>query len=1564
MLCKGDEPVPGYRLVRFLGRGQYGEVWQANGPGGTRVALKFIDVGGAQGRKELRGVQRVKEIRHPHLMPIAALWLLDEDGIPLDDSYFQAADGDDQRKALNATLTVEAKHPSLLVVAMGYCDKNLSNRLAEINEGIRRAEWQGIPVAELLVHMVETAKAIDFLNAPRHDLGDGLVSIQHCDIKPDNIMLVGGAVQVCDFGLARMMGDNLKATATGMVGSPAFMAPECIRKHPSSASDQYSLAITYYELRTGRLPFHDLSYMAVLDSHQAGALDFSALGDAEQAVLRRATELEPENRYATCLEMVGALGEALAVELPDLRSSPAAGKLRAQQSVARASATDTARATGTTREHERQSRRVPRVGAKLGLGLALLAFAGIAVVVAVPGIRDAVVRLIEPDKGKQGARLAVEGGGEIAGSQTGNNTIAGPIDFAAELVEAEQKLQEDNFVEAARLFTQLEQRLLENNAGDSAGLLDNARLGSLRVQVRQSDVDWNIVLAALQRLCQSGSLDEQTAACLGALELLGKTALNQVQLEDRIKELVRLLPHKQYLDRWELAEIARIQTDALGELAEAQQERTLEPAMLDDVEKLGGDKVGLLLARAERQYNQHAFADSRDTLAKVADGAPNEDRIRRDKILLMNDLVDDAFDAQAAVSRFASIAEKLPDPTQVVALLLDRARLTPAIIDTAVEQLARVGQAAGGETRARLNKAYASLLALRIRNRLALSDASVTDLMRDCTNVRTIDPNDPLVNTCWVECRILSSASALDRATWTQLDAIMKKAIGSNDLDASHVAYVRFVAGLLLHSHPTPRSREGADVILKNLNRDSELLKLPRRRRQIEEILVAAATAIGLPTDVDLPHEFTADDDTQTAYRYLEFGSRSEVAHSDAWKANYIVAAALVGDAQAPDNWLQLSDEMLASEDSQVFLESKQLIGQILLLSARGFAQRFQKLQQSADRDKAIQRYATLIARLHNPRRVNRDFADLALYTKIVQPAYELASQSFPKLDEAPPELKPSLARVYGAVGRLLERDAAVSRLVQGTTAIGAAEAFRTAVQLDDTRAEYLVGLGQTIINAPDCIERLQELQELVDRVQTLDVQHPEAYALKGNALVIESRQKTNRSESRERLLETIKACDRAVQLGQPGDDDYASNYEVLSTAHLEAAFFTDSSEGKRMHLVQAEESARQAIEVKERLRPENAFNCLGNALEDQAYNLGDLAKYKPALDAFVDGAGAAADAGRDASKSFYAAGRCRLRQVLSGVLRESEKDEALIRAERELDHAIAAWRLFPQKKAVQHRIAEAEFWRSEVIRSRAMRMPTTVEAMPLLGQAETARAASVELARTLTSINWAGYQVEWAKLASDRALSSGSAEEAENFLAIAAKRAEAVLAEDKLEGSALQISPQAIQAALSQLIQVDLSRSNVLITTVKDSQWTPVSEKKAVDFAQAVLETAKQIQDEVTSRAARISALTMVGNIKFKSARNTNFPRQQAATASDSAEKHFREAVELGGHDIGLCAQARVGLARLLTRRMSETGDPTEKAKLREESLQVLRPIQPEHVDPSYFRQISLLRAQLSAVE
>src|SRR5437773_1502474 len=78
---------------------------------------------------------------------------------------------------------------------------------------------------ELIGYMQDSAKAIDYLNQSAQDFGTGTPGIQHCDIKPQNILIVGGSAQVCDFGLARMLGDS---RVTSAKGSAAYMAPELI----------------------------------------------------------------------------------------------------------------------------------------------------------------------------------------------------------------------------------------------------------------------------------------------------------------------------------------------------------------------------------------------------------------------------------------------------------------------------------------------------------------------------------------------------------------------------------------------------------------------------------------------------------------------------------------------------------------------------------------------------------------------------------------------------------------------------------------------------------------------------------------------------------------------------------------------------------------------------------------------------------------------------------------------------------------------------------------------------------------------------------------------------------------------------------------------------------------------------------------------------------------------------------------------------------------------------------------------------------------------------------------
>ncbi len=311
MLKRGFQFAPGYRLQEFLGRGQFGQVWRATAPGGAATAAKFIDLSDGQGQKEYDGVRRVKQIRHANLMPITAIWLLDGQGNVIEEAPDEALETIDLSadKGNDTGIHSPDVEPSWLVVAMLLGGKSLQARLREcVDEGL-----PGIPPKELISYMDEAAKGIDFLNSPQHDLGEGPIAIQHSDIKPANIVLIGSSAVVCDFGLARILTRN-QVTATSAAGTPAYMAPEAISGKPARTSDQYSLAVTYYHLRTGCLPVNDGSLWEVLEAHRQGKLRFGLVSQAEQDVLRKATQLEWERRFDSCGEMVEALRDALRAE--------------------------------------------------------------------------------------------------------------------------------------------------------------------------------------------------------------------------------------------------------------------------------------------------------------------------------------------------------------------------------------------------------------------------------------------------------------------------------------------------------------------------------------------------------------------------------------------------------------------------------------------------------------------------------------------------------------------------------------------------------------------------------------------------------------------------------------------------------------------------------------------------------------------------------------------------------------------------------------------------------------------------------------------------------------------------------------------------------------------------------------------------------------------------------------------------------------------------------------------------------------------------------------------------
>ncbi|TWT95044.1 serine/threonine-protein kinase [Neorhodopirellula pilleata] len=312
ILRRGFEFAPGYRLQEYIGKGQFGEVWRASGPGGVTLAAKFINLEDSSGQKEYTAIKRIKSIRQANLMQITGIWQLDYEGVvlpePPDELEETLTNLDlDSIDAHSGFVTNPGPKASLLVVGMLLGDVSLEKYVPKRNDPNPPA-----PVApgDLLRYMEGTARGLDFLNAPKHDFGSGLVSLQHCDIKPANIVLIGDSAVICDFGLARVL-KRSEATMTAAAGTPAYMSPEAINGKPSCNSDQYSLAVTYYHLRTGRLPLEDGSVHKVLQTHLSGTLNFSRVPVIEREILERATHKDWRERYPSNSAFVDAIRVAL-----------------------------------------------------------------------------------------------------------------------------------------------------------------------------------------------------------------------------------------------------------------------------------------------------------------------------------------------------------------------------------------------------------------------------------------------------------------------------------------------------------------------------------------------------------------------------------------------------------------------------------------------------------------------------------------------------------------------------------------------------------------------------------------------------------------------------------------------------------------------------------------------------------------------------------------------------------------------------------------------------------------------------------------------------------------------------------------------------------------------------------------------------------------------------------------------------------------------------------------------------------------------------------------------------
>lgn len=253
--------LPGYTMIQKIGKGGFGEVWEATGPGGLPVAMKIVPLDQGLEAVELRSLELFKGIHHPHLISIFGYWISHEH----------------------------------LWIAMELADGDFLDYVTREKPSLEK----------ILGMFREAAEAIDFLNQKQHSCNqDEKVSILHRDIQPRNMLIVGGAIKIGDFGLARILNECQNEHSGCM--TPSYAPPEFFHGAMSGTSDQYSLAASYCKLRGGQPPFSGSS-AEVMGGHCNREPDLSMLPVQERAAVARALEKNPLKRWKSCGDFIEAL---------------------------------------------------------------------------------------------------------------------------------------------------------------------------------------------------------------------------------------------------------------------------------------------------------------------------------------------------------------------------------------------------------------------------------------------------------------------------------------------------------------------------------------------------------------------------------------------------------------------------------------------------------------------------------------------------------------------------------------------------------------------------------------------------------------------------------------------------------------------------------------------------------------------------------------------------------------------------------------------------------------------------------------------------------------------------------------------------------------------------------------------------------------------------------------------------------------------------------------------------------------------------------------------------------
>ncbi|MCE9592818.1 MAG: serine/threonine-protein kinase [Planctomycetes bacterium] len=207
-----------FELVRLLGRGGMGEVWEAQEVDlKRRVALKLLPSGAVPSAEDVARFRREAEatsrVRHPGIVAVHS-----------------AGEGEGR-----------------FYIAYELVEGGRSLR-PWLDERARLDELPETHYRETAVLFADVAEALE----AAHQAG-----IVHRDLKPQNVLMTpDGRPKVADFGLAKVSGELSLSHSGSFLGTWFYASPEQVRGEPLDArSDVFSLGVTLYECLALRRPF-------------------------------------------------------------------------------------------------------------------------------------------------------------------------------------------------------------------------------------------------------------------------------------------------------------------------------------------------------------------------------------------------------------------------------------------------------------------------------------------------------------------------------------------------------------------------------------------------------------------------------------------------------------------------------------------------------------------------------------------------------------------------------------------------------------------------------------------------------------------------------------------------------------------------------------------------------------------------------------------------------------------------------------------------------------------------------------------------------------------------------------------------------------------------------------------------------------------------------------------------------------------------------------------------------------------------------------------------------------